>query len=74
VSAEIMAIEGDLIESYAGPGKRSASDCREVADIAAYNQRPGEAHAFGDGKPRYEALAAAIGARFGGASQTEGGG
>jgi hypothetical protein len=59
-------IRGDLIEYYAGAGRRTASECREDADVSAYTARPGEARAFGDGRPEYQALADGITARFAG--------
>lgn len=64
-TSQLREIAGDLIESYAGPGKRTAAECREVDDMAAYAARPGERAAFLDGKPHYQALAEGIAKRFG---------
>jgi len=64
VMGELNGIEGDLIEKYAGTGKRTYADCQEVPDMAAYAARPGETHAFLDGKPHYQALADGIAKRF----------
>ena|GEM_PF-2584534 len=57
-------VRGDLIEYYAGDGRRTAAECREDSDIETYTARPGEGRAFGDGKPHYQALADGIAARF----------
>lgn len=54
---------GDLIEFYAGGGRRAPSEVLEDTNEEAYLARPGEARAFADGLPRYQALADAIRAR-----------